>query len=99
MDGDEESGAHRSEHLQQLGTLCVPGHVHVANLGIKDPRSMPVEVVNGLMDHPLVARDGSRRDDDPIVLANVEERMALSRKAGQGGQRLALTPSRQQEQL
>ncbi len=63
----------------------MPGDVNAAHLGVKHARrAMPVQVVHGLVNHPLVARDRPRRDDDPIAFQDVYERVPLQRKAGEG---------------
>ena len=83
VDGDEEPRPDRIEHLAQLVAVRMPGDVHVPDLGVEDARAMPVQVVDSLVDHPLVARDGPGRDHDPVVFAHVEKRMALRRKSRQ----------------
>ena len=65
---DEVFRPHRVEHLAQLVALGVSGDVHVADLRIKHPRPVTVQVVDRLVDEALVARDRPGRDHDPVAL-------------------------------
>jgi hypothetical protein len=66
--GDEEPRPHGIQHLAELVALSVAGHVDVADLRIKDASTVAIQVVDRLVNHPLVSGNGSRRDDDPVVL-------------------------------
>src|ERR1700716_645339 len=99
MHGDEVARAHRVDHFPQLVPLSVTGYMNLADLRIKDVSSVAVEVVHGLLHHALVARDRSRRDDDPVAPKHVHHRMTLGCKTSQRGHRLALAAGGQQQQL
>src|SRR5439155_452054 len=81
VDRNEETRPDGVEHLTELIALGVAGDMHVANLRVKDASAVAIEVVHGLVDHALVARDWSRRDHHPIVLAHVQKRMPLRRES------------------
>src|SRR3977135_1298979 len=75
---NEELGPNRIEHLAQLIPLSVTGDVDIADLGVEHPSPMARQGVDGLMNHPLVARNRPSRDDDPVPLEHVDERMPLA---------------------
>src|ERR1700681_2004335 len=52
-----------------------------ANQILEDACAVSIQVVHRLVNHPLVARDWSRRDDDPVTSQHVDEGMALRRES------------------
>ena len=80
VDGDEVARADGLEQLAQLVPMGVPGDVDVVGVGREDARAVPVQVVDGAVDEPLVAGDGPRREQHPVAGLNVDQVVALGRE-------------------
>ena len=81
---DEVLRLNRLQHRAELRLVSVAGDVDLVDLRVVDLSAVLVEVVDDLVHEPLVARDGRGRDEHTVALADVDERVALARKPGQG---------------